>query len=120
MEDGKRPQPRSGKTGCPIEISIAVIGGVWKPLILFSLLSGAKRYGALSRLVPNATQRVMTLHLRQLEADGIIRRTAYAGTPLRVKYELTDLGWSLEPLLQALHAWGSQYLSHDGRLEAGS
>jgi len=99
------------KTDCPIEAALAVIGGLWKPLILFALLDGKLRFGELSRIVSGATQRMLTLQLRELEADGIITRTVYAEVPPRVDYQLTDAGRSLEPLLRSLHEWGFEHLN---------
>jgi len=98
------------KTDCPIEAALTVIGGLWKPLILFALLDGKLRFGELSRIVSGATQRMLTLQLRELEADGIITRTVYAEVPPRVDYQLTDAGRSLEPLLRSLHEWGFEHL----------
>jgi DNA-binding HxlR family transcriptional regulator len=103
------------KTGCPIETALAVVGGVWKPLILFALLDGKKRFGELSRLVPKATQRVLTLHLRELEAHGVITRTVFAEMPLRVEYELTETGRSLERVLRTLEDWGRAYSTANGQ-----
>jgi DNA-binding HxlR family transcriptional regulator len=94
------------RTGCPVEMTVSVIGGLWKPLILFALLEKRRRFGELSRLIPGATQRMLALQLRELEADGVVNRIAYAEVPPRVEYELTNLGHSLEPVLLALHQWG--------------
>lgn len=97
------------KTGCSVEATLSVIGGLWKPLILFQLLGGKKRFGELCRLLPNATQRMVTLQLRELEADGVILRTVHAEVPPRVEYDLTGYGRTLEPILLSLRDWG---LSH--------
>jgi len=97
------------RTGCAVEATLAVIGGLWKPVILFQLLGGKRRFGELCRLVPNATQRMLTLQLRELEADGIVSRTVHAEVPPRVDYELTELGRSLRPLLMSLRDWGQSY-----------
>jgi DNA-binding HxlR family transcriptional regulator len=97
------------RTGCPVETTVSVIGGLWKPLILFALLEQKRRYGELCRLVPGATQRMLTLQLRELEADGAINRIVYAEVPPRVEYELTELGRSLAPVLRSLHRWGEDY-----------
>jgi DNA-binding HxlR family transcriptional regulator len=97
------------RTGCPVEMTVSVIGGLWKPLILFALLEQRRRFGELSRLIPAATQRMLSLQLRELEADGVINRIAYAEVPPRVEYELTNLGHSLEPVLLALYQWGQTF-----------
>lgn len=97
------------RTGCSVEATLSVIGGLWKPVILFQLLAGKRRFGELCRLLPNATQRMLTLQLRELEADGIVRRTVHAEVPPRVDYELTELGHTLRPILLALRDWGEMY-----------
>ncbi|HTN60538.1 MAG TPA: helix-turn-helix domain-containing protein [Devosia sp.] len=102
------------KTGCPVETAIAIVGGVWKPLIVYALMDEKRRFGELSRLVPNATQRVLSLHLRELEADGVLTRTVFPDVPLRVEYELTETGRSLTPILYALNAWGTSYQAKQG------
>ena len=94
------------RTGCSVEATLSVIGGLWKAVILFHLLDGKKRFGELSRLVPGATQRMLTLQLRELEADGVILRTVFPEVPPRVEYELTEFGRSLEPVLLTMRDWG--------------
>ena len=98
-----------GKSGCAVEVTLSVIGGVWKPVILFHLLSGKKRFMELTRLIPNATQRMLTLQVRELEADGVIARHVYPQVPPKVEYVLTPLGESLAPVLISLRAWGESY-----------
>lgn len=97
------------KTGCDVEATLAVIGGLWKPVLLFHLLGGRKRFGELCRLTPNATQRMITLQLRELEADGVISRTVYPEVPPRVEYELTEFGRTLEDLLLMMRHWGESF-----------
>jgi DNA-binding HxlR family transcriptional regulator len=97
------------RTGCPIEATLAILSGVWKPLIFYGLLGGRQRFSDLAQLVPGATPKMLTLQLRELEADGIVARTVYAEVPPRVEYELTELGRSLEPVLTILHKWGASY-----------
>lgn len=98
------------KSGCTVEVTLHVIGGVWKPLILFHLLTGKMRFMQLQRRVPNATQRMLTLQLRELEADGVIRREVFPEVPPRVEYELTDFGRTLEPVLLMLRDWGATHM----------
>ncbi|WDS35543.1 helix-turn-helix domain-containing protein [Pseudoxanthomonas sp.] len=98
------------KSGCTVEVTLHVIGGVWKPLILFHLLTGKLRFMQLQRRVPNATQRMLTLQLRELEADGVIRREVFPEVPPRVEYELTGFGRTLEPVLLMLRDWGSTHM----------
>lgn len=92
---------------------MSVLGGVWKPVLVFHLLPGRLRFNALCRLTPNATSRMITLQLRELEADGIIRRIVYAEVPPRVEYELTDFGRTLEPVLLSLREWGEAFQARD-------
>jgi DNA-binding HxlR family transcriptional regulator len=97
---------RATRTGCAVEATLSVLGGVWKPVLLFHLLEGKLRFNALCRLTPNATPRMVTLQLRELEADGVVRRIVYPEVPPRVEYELTDFGRTLEPVLNSLCEWG--------------
>ena len=82
----------NGKSGCAVEVTLSVMGGTWKPIVLFHLLRGKKRFGELQRSIGGITQRMLTLQLRELEAAGIVERTVYAEVPPRVDYELTALG----------------------------
>lgn len=107
------------KTGCDVEATLSVIGGRWKPILVCHLLNGKKRYGELRRLTPNATERMITLQLKELEADGIVNRHAYAEVPPRVEYELTEYGRSLESILVHMQEWGREFKSKQQLLEAG-
>jgi len=97
--------------GCSVEATLDVIGGRWKGVILFHLLEGTKRFNELQRLVQGCTQRMLTLQLRELEKDGVVRRTVYAEVPPKVEYSLTEFGRSLEPILLMMREWGDQYIS---------
>ena len=99
---------KASRTGCAVEATLSVIGGVWKPVLLFHLLGGTLRFNALCRLTPSATPRMITLQLRELEADGAVRRTVYPEVPPKVEYDLTDLGRSLAPVLLSMRDWGEQ------------
>ena len=99
----------AGKTGCAVEATLSIIGGVWKPVLLFHLLGGTLRFNALCRLTPSATPRMITLQLRELEAAGIVRRTVYPEVPPRVEYDLTPLGRTLEPVLVSMREWGASF-----------
>ena len=94
---------------CPVEATLAVIGGKWKSLILFHLSSETKRFGELRRDMPPITQKMLTQQLRELESHRVVHRKVYAQVPPRVEYSLTDLGRSLEPVLQAMCNWGRTY-----------
>jgi len=95
---------------CPIEATADIIGGKWKSVILFYLLFDKKRFGELRRLLPGVTQRMLTLQLRELEADGIIHRHVYREVPPKVEYSLTDFGKSLQPIIVQMREWGEQYM----------
>lgn len=95
--------------GCPIEVTLDVIGGKWKGMVLYCLLKGTARFNELRRLIPKATQRVLTTQLRELEQDGVIRRKVYPEVPPRVEYSLTEFGLSLKPILELMGAWGEEY-----------
>lgn len=97
------------RTRCSVESVIGVIGGRWKCVVLFRLTHGTRRFGELRRELPNITQRMLTLALRELEEDGLVRRTVYAEVPPRVDYELTTWGRSIEPILVAMCEWGDRY-----------
>jgi DNA-binding HxlR family transcriptional regulator len=91
---------------CGVETTLAVIEGRWKLLILFQLLDGTKRFSALKKQLTGVTQRMLTLHLRELERDGLIHREVYREVPPKVEYSLTAMGRSLEPLLRFMSEWG--------------
>ncbi len=91
---------------CPIEITLDAIGGKYKPVILFHLLKGVRRYTELQRDIPGVSQRMLTLHLKELERDGFVQRRAYPEVPPRVEYAITAYGCSLEPILRAMNDWG--------------
>jgi DNA-binding HxlR family transcriptional regulator len=109
MANSTSKQAVAGRSGCAVEAALAVIGGRWKGVVLFWLLKEKKRFGELRRLLPNCSARVLTLQLRELEEDGLVKRTVYAEVPPRVDYELTSFGRSLEPVLLGLREWGQRY-----------
>ena len=102
---------------CPVETTLGVIGGKWKPLILFHLLGGTLRFGELQRRMPNVTRRMLTQHLRELEADGIVHREVYRQVPPKVEYSLTPAGRSLQPVLDAILQWGLGYLGVESEVK---
>ena len=95
---------------CPIETTLRVMGGKWKPLILWYLYAdGTMRFSELRRTVHGATEKMLTQHLRELEADRLVHREVYAQVPPKVEYSLTEHGRSLGPVLKAMYKWGSAY-----------
>ena len=94
---------------CPVETTLMLISDKWKVLILRDLLPGTKRFGELRRAVGGVSQKVLTAQLRQMEQNGLLTRTAYPEAPPRVEYALTELGYSLKPVLDAMADWGAAY-----------
>jgi len=92
--------------GCAVELAIDVIGGRWKPLILYHLRGGTRRFGELRRLLPTISQTVLTRQLRELENDGVVSRKVYPVVPPRTEYSLTPSGAELLPALDLLWKWG--------------
>jgi DNA-binding HxlR family transcriptional regulator len=94
---------------CPVEVTLGVIGGRWKPVIVFHLLRGTRRYSELRRIIPGVTHKMLTEQLRELERDGILVRKVYPEVPPRVQYRLTPLGRSLSPILREMCLWAKMY-----------
>lgn len=94
---------------CPVETTLTLIGDKWKVLILRDLLTGTKRFGELKKSVGGVSQKVLTAQLRDMEESGLVNRKAYAEVPPRVEYSLTELGKSLNPILDAMKCWGEDY-----------
>ena len=99
---------------CPVETTLTLISDKWKVLILRDLMPGARRFGELRRSVGGVSQKVLTAQLRQMEASGLLVRTVYPEVPPKVEYELTDLGYSLSPILDAMRTWGEAYQAKQG------
>lgn len=105
-----RRRCRGKEYSCSMELSLAVIGGKWKPLILWHLRDGdTMRFSALRRSMPVITQKMLTQQLRELESDGLISRTVYAEVPPRVEYGLTEPGRDIIPILEALCRFGRDF-----------
>ncbi|MED1466813.1 winged helix-turn-helix transcriptional regulator [Bacillus salipaludis] len=99
------------KFNCEKELTLSIIGGKWKMLIMWYLgKEGTKRFGELKSLIPDITQRMLVSQLRELEDDLIVQRKVYPIVPPKVEYSLTDLGESLLPILDSMYEWGKNYM----------
>jgi DNA-binding HxlR family transcriptional regulator len=106
----------SNASHCPVEVTLSVIGGKWKPLILWHLYEGGvRRFLELQRNIPGITRKMLTQHLRELERDGVVARKIFNEMPLRVEYSLTKYGRTLRPLMRVLSDWGSKHEAHVAR-----
>ena len=102
--------PDNGKS-CPVTHCLSVVGGKWKPVVLFAVSHGVNRFGVLRRAIPDVTKQMLTQQLRELESDGILTRTVFAEIPPRVEYALTDRGHTLLPIVTAMRDWGAADLN---------
>lgn len=100
---------RAIQTKCPVTFTLNKMGGRWKPLILFNLLNGKKRYSELKKSIPPITEKMLIQHLRELEADDLVIRTVMPVVPPHVDYSLSKTGRDLAPIMQAMAAWGMKY-----------
>lgn len=96
---------------CPIEVTINLIGGKYKSLILWQLSDKVLRFGELQRLIPGATQKMLTQQLRDLEKNELIKRKVYPEVPPKVEYSISDLGKTIMPILNAMCDWGDYYVN---------
>ena len=99
---------------CPVETTLMLIGDKWKVLILRDLMDGTKRFGELKKSIGTVSQKVLTAQLRDMEEKGLLTRKVYAEVPPRVEYTLTETGYSLKPILDAMRAWGADYKAKNG------
>jgi len=96
-------------TKCPVTFTIHKIGGRWKPLILYNLLGGQKRYSEIKKEIPAITEKMLIQHLRELESDKLIKRKVLPVVPPHVEYSLTKTGVELKPILNAMAEWGNRH-----------
>ena len=96
-------------SACSVEAALDVIGGKWKGVIVFDLLSGTKRFNELYRSFQGITHRMLVLQLRELEEAGVVYRHVYPEVPPKVEYSLTPFGQSLRPILLLMREWGEEY-----------
>ncbi|MDR0220938.1 MAG: helix-turn-helix transcriptional regulator [Lachnospiraceae bacterium] len=105
------------KYNCPVGATLALIGGKYKALILWHMFDATLRFGELRKLIPQATPKMLTQQLRELEEDNLIVRTVYPVVPPKVEYTLSEMGRSIHPILSAMYDWGENHLNSKG-LEA--
>lgn len=98
-------------TTCPVQTSVEVIGGKWKPCILYRLQNGTFRFGELKKQMPWISEKVLIRQLKELQSDGIILRHDYGEVPPKVDYRLTEYGQSVVPLMRVLSDWGKAHLA---------
>ncbi|KHD86244.1 winged helix-turn-helix transcriptional regulator [Heyndrickxia ginsengihumi] len=100
-------------TLCRVEDALSILVGKWKPIILLYLLkNGTQRFSELKRSIPGVTQKVLTKQLRELEEEDIIERVVHPQVPPKVEYSITEYGMSLQPILEAMHEWGTKHTLH--------
>ena len=107
-------EERKELPACPVETTLTLIGDKWKVLILRDLMDGTKRFGELKKSIGTVSQKVLTTQLRDMEEKGLLTRKVYAEVPPRVEYTLTETGYSLKPVLDAMWAWGADYKAKNG------
>lgn len=108
MNNHDKRQPNES---CPVTCCLNVIGGKWKPVILFLISHDINRFGQLQRKIDGISKQMLTKHLRELEDDGVIHRKVFAEVPPRVEYTLSEHGGTLLPIIEAMRDWGVKQLS---------
>ncbi|MCJ7854761.1 helix-turn-helix transcriptional regulator [Lachnospiraceae bacterium NSJ-143] len=98
---------------CPVETTLTLISDRWKVLIIRDLMGGTKRFGEIKKSIGSVSQKVLTANLRSMEESGLLCRRVYAEVPPRVEYTLTETGYSLKPVLDAMWDWGMRYKSRE-------
>jgi DNA-binding HxlR family transcriptional regulator len=101
---------------CAMDITMDFIGGKWKAVVLWYLKDQTLRFGQLRKLIPDITEKMLSLQLKSLEQDGIVQRKVYNEVPLRVEYSLTDFGNSLKPVIEAIGKWGRHLAETEGKV----
>lgn len=102
---------------CALDVTMELVGGKWKTIVLWYLRKDKKRFSELRRQIPGITEKMLSMQLRQLERDGFVSRTIYPEVPPRVEYELTGHGRTLLPLLEEIAAWGRMMGKKHGTME---
>ena len=99
---------------CPVEAAMDVVGGKYKAMIVYELIGGTRRYHEIQKAVPQATPRMLSKQLKDLEEDGVINRVLYPVVPPKTEYSLTEMGKTLVPIVEALCKWGENYFALAG------
>ena len=110
--------PKSDTVVCPAHVTLRVIGGKWKLVILWHLWEETKRFSELKRAIPGITQRMLSQQLRELERDGVLLRKVYAQVPPKVEYSMSELGETLRPVITMMRSWGADYLQQRAAVTA--
>ncbi len=105
------------KYHCALDITMDHIGGKWKTVVLWYLRNKTMRFGELKKQIPEITEKMLSIQLKALEEDGILKRRAFAEVPLRVEYSLTPFGKTLVPVIEAIAKWGRSLGEKEGKLE---
>ncbi|GAA6169895.1 winged helix-turn-helix transcriptional regulator [Sessilibacter corallicola] len=111
------PQDSAIEYVCGVSVTLELIGGKWKGVILWHLCHKTLRFSQLKRRLPRVTQKMLTQQLRELEKDGLINRKVYPEVPPKVEYSLTELGRTLQPMLDGMCKWGMNYYENDSEQE---
>lgn len=101
---------------CALDVTMNFIGGKWKTVVLWYLRKDKKRFSELKKLIPDITEKMLSLQLRALEEDGIIKRMIYPEVPPKVEYELTKFGKTLVPVLEEIAKWGRDTVQKEGKV----
>lgn len=101
---------------CALDITMSFIGGKWKTVVLWYLRKDKKRFSELKKQIPDITEKMLSLQLKQLELDGIVERKVFAEVPPKVEYTLTDFGKTLIPMLEEMAKWGRNLGQNQGTL----
>ena len=109
---------KTSEGDCPAEFTLEMIGGRWKIPLIFHLVDGPRRFSELARSLAGVSQKMLTQQLREMERNGLVERRVYAQVPPRVEYELTALGKSLKPVVDAMCEWGEAHGAAAERQEA--
>lgn len=112
--DSKRLVAGDKVYNTPVEVTLEVIGGKWKSLLVYHLMAGPLRFSELKRRVPDITEKMLTQQLRELERAGVLSRTIFPEVPPRVEYRVTEHGATLQPVLEAMCAWGRSHWQQQG------